>query len=177
MKKNYLILFVCIALSLSVNAQTDNGQPRNIDLIPAPKTNTIVPPSPAPTSEPMLKGNHKFKITFRITNESTDSTATLEVTENGKLIKRITNKGLENSFELELNTKYLFTCTKKGFITKAVLVDTHVPPSNEDDLFGKFKAIVSLKKEDGQTKPYTHPVGYIKYSKVKQDFDFDKDYK
>jgi hypothetical protein len=164
--------FMFLLIAISSKAQTDNGKPKTIDAIPPPKVNKIVPPSVPQEVEPLVNGSYKFNIRFKVTNESTDSTGTLEITKNGKPFKTFTTNGRRNDFLLDINCIYLFTCSKKGFLTKTILVDTHVPYEREYDGFAKFAANVELKKEDGKTKPYTQPVGQIKYNITKQDFDY-----
>ena len=103
--------------------------------------------------------------------------AVITITKNGAPFRVIDpNKG-KYTVDLDLGAEFLFTCTKMGYITKSVVVDTHVPNGREKEEFAKFLVEVELTKQpEDQEVTYSQPVGRIKYTNETQDFDFDKDY-
>lgn len=103
--------------------------------------------------------------------------AVITITKNGAPFKVIDpNKG-KYTVDLDLGAEYLFTSTKMGYVTKSVVVDTHVPNGREKEEFNKFLVEVELTKQPkDQEISYSQPVGRIKYTNESGDFDFDKDY-
>ncbi|HET6226602.1 MAG TPA: hypothetical protein VFF27_10005, partial [Bacteroidia bacterium] len=99
------------------------------------------------------------------------------ITRDGKPYRVIDpNKG-KYKLELELNSDFSFTFTKMGYITKTVLVDTHIPKGREEEYFNEFIADVTLEPQpEDKLITYSQPVGKIKYSNAAGDFDFDNDY-
>ena len=86
------------------------------------------------------------------------------------------NKG-KYKLELELNSDFSFTFTKMGYISKTVLIDTHIPKGREEEYFNEFIADVTLEPQpEDKIITYSQPVGKIKYSNAAGDFDYDNDY-
>lgn len=101
----------------------------------------------------------------------------ITITRDGKPYRVIDpNKG-KYFIDLELGSEFVLSFTKPGYISKAIVIDTHVPNGREKDDFAKFLAEVSLQQQpQDQVVTYTQPVGRIKYSTASNDFDFDHDY-
>jgi hypothetical protein len=79
--------------------------------------------------------------------------------------------------ELDLNSEFIITYTKMGYISKSVVVDTHIPNGREQEEFAGNDITIELNKQpEDQEITYTQPVGKFKYSNDVQDFDYDKDY-
>ena len=101
----------------------------------------------------------------------------ITITKNGAPYRVIDPSKAKYSIDLELGAEYILTFTKPGHITKSVVVDSHVPNGREKEDFGKFSADVGLAMQpEDQEITYSQPVGRIKYSNERGDFDFDKDY-
>ncbi len=101
----------------------------------------------------------------------------ITITKNGSPYRVIDPNGGKYNADLELGAEYLFTCTKMGYISKSVVIDTHVPKDREQEDFAKFTAEIELEKQpEEQEVKYSQPVGRIKYTINEGDFGFDKDY-
>ncbi|MEO6902953.1 MAG: hypothetical protein ABI315_07350 [Bacteroidia bacterium] len=101
----------------------------------------------------------------------------ITVQKNGSAYKVIDPNKEKYDIDLELGATYTLTFTKQNYITKSIIVDTHVPAGREKRDFGKFSAKVELLQQpSGEVVTYSQPVGRIKYSDAVADFDFDKDY-
>jgi hypothetical protein len=119
-----------------------------------------------------------FNIKFTLDIKDGDfKNAVITITKNGAPYRVIDPDKGKYTIALELGGQYLITCTKMGYITKSVAVDTRIPPKREAEPFIKFLSTVELLKqpEDAEVT-YNQPVGRIKYSMETADFDFDKDY-
>jgi hypothetical protein len=120
----------------------------------------------------------KFAVKIKMQVESGSlENALITITKNGKTDRVIDpNKG-KYSVDLDLGAEYALVFTKMGYITKTVMIDTHVPNGREKEEFAKFTATVELAKQpEDEVITYSQPVGRIKYSVPFGDFDFDKDY-
>jgi hypothetical protein len=101
----------------------------------------------------------------------------ITITKNGKTYKVIDPSGSNYEVVLPLDAEYLIVCTKMGYITKSLIMDTNIPSGRETEPFAKFKAVVELAAQPkDEVVSYTQPVGRIQYSVDKHDFDYDKDY-
>lgn len=82
------------------------------------------------------------------------------------------------SLELELNTNYILSFEKDGFVTKKLSFNTRVPADAAANGFTPFEFAVSLFKQyDGvNTVVFNQPVGVIRYDRTMDDFDYDTDY-
>lgn len=101
----------------------------------------------------------------------------ITISKNGSVYRTIDPSKGKYNVELDLGAEFILTFTKPGHITKAVVIDTHVPNGREKEDFAKFTAEVGLEMQpEDQIITYSQPVGKIKYSMVSGDFDYDKDY-
>lgn len=120
----------------------------------------------------------KFNVKIKMQIEGgTLEHALITITKNGKPDRVIDpNKG-KYSVDLDLGAEYALIFTKMGYITKTVIIDTHVPGGREKEEFAKFVSVVELAKQpEDEIITYSQPVGRIKYSGIEGDFDYDKDY-
>ena len=117
-----------------------------------------------------------FKIKFTVDKGKLDN-ALITITRDGAPYRIIDpNKGKYN-INLELGSSFIFVFSKPGYITKSVVVDTHVPNGREKEYFAEFIAEVNLEQQpEDKIITYSQPVGKVKYSKPSGDFDFDNDY-
>ncbi|MCW3083723.1 MAG: hypothetical protein JWP12_1089 [Bacteroidetes bacterium] len=117
-----------------------------------------------------------IKLKFSIDHGGLENSL-ITITRDGKPYRVIDpNKGKYN-IDLELGSEFSFTFTKPGYITKVVIVDTHVPNGREKEEFAKMVSEVSLQPQpEDQIVTYSQPVGKIKYTMARGDFDFDNDY-
>ena len=78
---------------------------------------------------------------------------------------------------LDMNTNYVITASKDGYIAKQVTVDTHVPAGRDTTLFGRFELVFTLNAPPKDTTAtYLHPVAAIKYDNELKDFALDSVY-
>lgn len=82
------------------------------------------------------------------------------------------------TLELDLNSSYVLSFEKNGFVTKKLSFNTNVPPGGATAGFTPFEFVVSLFKQyDGMnTVVFNQPVGMIRYDEKLADFDYDTDY-
>ncbi|HEX8517149.1 MAG TPA: hypothetical protein VF868_13210 [Bacteroidia bacterium] len=103
--------------------------------------------------------------------------ALITITKNGKPDRVIDPSKGKYNIDLDLGAEYTLVFTKMGYVSKTIIIDTHVPNGRENAEFGKFSATVELAKQpEDKVITYTQPVGRIKYSTQLGDFDYDKDY-
>lgn len=124
------------------------------------------------------QNNPVFSVKIKLSVVDGDlKNAVITITKNGAPYRVIDPNGGKYTADLDLGAEFLFTCTKMGYISKSVVVDTHVPKDREQDEFAKFTAEVELEKQpEEQEVKYSQPVGRIKYSMNEGDFGFDRDY-
>lgn len=117
-----------------------------------------------------------LKIKFNVIKGKLDN-ALITITRNGQPYRVIDpNKG-KYVLDLEMNSDFVFTFTKMGYISKSVIVDTHIPKGREEEYFNEFIADVTLEPQpEDKIITYSQPVGKVKYSNAAGDFDFDNDY-
>lgn len=102
--------------------------------------------------------------------------AKVVITKDGKPFRIVDSKS-KYDIDLDLGFEYQMTATKLGYVTKTIIVDTHVPDGRQEDDFNRFEAEIILEPQpEGAEVTYTQAVGRIAYSKQEKDFDFDKDY-
>ena len=112
-------------------------------------------------------------------DKSTLDQSRLIISKDGAPFKR---GGVEKNgkfdFILQFNHVYLFTFSKPGFVTKKILIDTHIPKDKKGKNFNPFEFIVVVfEQNDNQnTYAYSQPVARIHYSEFIDDFDYDTDY-
>jgi hypothetical protein len=64
-----------------------------------------------------------------------------------------------------------------GYISKSLLIDTHIPKGREEEDFVRAEPEIILNKQPDEAEiTYTQPVGKFKYDVYQGDFDYDKDY-
>lgn len=82
------------------------------------------------------------------------------------------------SLELDLNSSYVLSFEKNGFVTKKLSFNTQIPAGAPQSGFTPFEFVVSLFKQyDGMnTVVFNQPVGMIRYDAKLTDFDYDTDY-
>jgi hypothetical protein len=119
---------------------------------------------------------HKFaiKIIMKVENGDLEN-ALITITKNGKADRVIDpNKG-KDFVDLDLDAEYRLVYTKMGYVTKTIIIDTHVPNGREKEKFAKFTATVKLDKQaENKVITYSQPVGSIKYSVAFGDFVYHK---
>lgn len=99
----------------------------------------------------------------------------ITITKKGAPYKVIDPSNGDYDVDLPLGFEYVFTFTKVGYVTKSLIVDTHVPEHREDREFAKQISETQLEKQTGKLEDrYVHFTGKITYSIVKGDFDFGK---
>lgn len=120
------------------------------------------------------KFNMKVKLSIKSGNLDH---AVINITKNGSPYRVIDpNKG-RYTIDLDFGAEYMITCTKMGYITKSLVVDTHIPNGREKEDFSLYTAEVELAPQpEYQEITYNQPVGRIKYSMESGDFDADRDY-
>jgi hypothetical protein len=117
-----------------------------------------------------------LKIKFNIVKGKLDNSL-ISITRDGQPYKVIDPSKGKYKLDLEMGSNFVFTFTKPGYVTKAVIVDTHIPKGREAEYFNEFGADVTLEPQpEDKIITYSQPVGKIKYSNVSGDFDFDNDY-
>lgn len=93
--------------------------------------------------------------------------------------QRTISTGLSKfSLDLDLNTTYVLSFEKDGFVTKKLSFNTKVPGDAAANGFTPFEFAVSMFKQyDGvNTVVFNQPVGLIRYNRTMDDFDYDTDY-
>lgn len=116
--------------------------------------------------------NDKYTINVKLIMPGNDSTGGLiSIKKNGLPYKAIHSEGIEYPVSLDFNENYLIKCSKKGFTTKSVYFDTHVPKGREKERFADFLVKVNLYEEGKgeQTNPEI-PIGGVKYNTETKDF-------
>jgi regulator of protease activity HflC (stomatin/prohibitin superfamily) len=102
--------------------------------------------------------------------------------ESGRDIKEV-RPPRNGKFEFDLNydKDYIITFARKGYISKSVEINTHVPEAvKKDEMLFPFAAYpfqVELNPQaDNKVVVFNQPVGMIKYDPSINDFDYDTDY-
>lgn len=81
------------------------------------------------------------------------------------------------TYALRLQTQYLFSFEKEGYVTKQVLFDTHVPVMYLAMAPFEFPFQVTLElPPTGSTAEYVGPVGFVRFIQEREDFGYDTDY-
>ena len=120
------------------------------------------------------KDPHKFfQIFVTAEPEGEDSTgAHLNISKkDGTPYKTIELKSVRYPVDLDLNEDLLLKFYKKGFETKIVYFNTHVPKGREKEEFARFIVDVGLaKKPKGATAEIVKYPGGVEYDKAAEDF-------
>lgn len=126
----------------------------------------------------MLVTFGKFKVEYGDLQNTS-----ITIYQDGKQIDKTSpDKSGKFEFRIELNHQYQFYFSKPHYVTKIVNFDASVPNdvlSSPDFIpFPDFDFYVTLFESypEVDTMYFKNPVGKIKYSRTKNDFDWDKDY-
>lgn len=114
----------------------------------------------------------KFQVQIIIKIPGDSVGATISITQNAKPFKSIKSDGISYFVSFDLNSKYLITCSKKGYSTKIVTLDTSIPDGREQEEFARFTmTVVLLKKSEDSKRDTSLPVGGVAYIAAEQDFN------
>jgi hypothetical protein len=81
------------------------------------------------------------------------------------------------TYALRLQTQYLFSFEKEGYVTKQVLFDTRVPVEYLAMAPFEFPFQVTLEPPPtGSSAEYVGPVGFVRFMPEREDFGYDTDY-
>jgi hypothetical protein len=96
----------------------------------------------------------------------------------GEKYRTVTTDLNRFSLDLELNSNYVLSFEKQGFVTKKLSFNTAIPSTAAQTAFTPFEFVVSIFKQyDGvNTVVFNQPVGMIRYDRNLADFDYDTDY-
>jgi hypothetical protein len=97
---------------------------------------------------------------------------------NGVKERVITTNLNRINLELALNSSYVLSFEKDGFVAKKLQFDTNVPKDLPAREFTPFEFAVSLFKQydDMNIVVFNQPVGMIRFESSTGDFDYDTDY-
>ncbi len=96
----------------------------------------------------------------------------VKIKKKGGSYKEVKFNGVDRSLDLDMNSYYLIECSKKGFVTKVVYIDTRIPKGRDQEAFAKVTMTIELHKEENNVKVDTSkPVGGFKYIDAVGDFD------
>jgi hypothetical protein len=127
----------------------------------------------------LVEAQSRFTINGRLKIEGSDlSGARVVLYKNGQKERVITTNLGKFSLDLELNTNYLLSFEKPGFVSKKLNFNTTLPADVAPKDFTPFDYAVSLFKQydDLNLVVFDQPVGVIRYEPAMGDFDFDTDY-
>jgi hypothetical protein len=86
------------------------------------------------------------------------------------------NKTGKCQFKLPLNVDYMFKVEKKGYVSKVVNVDTHVPEDKMMNYSFIFDVDLYESIQDLDVSILKQPIAKISYNEYFNDFDYDYDY-
>jgi len=120
----------------------------------------------------------QYSMLFKlIVHDGNNKGTLLNITKNGEQISNSETDGKWDIQLLDFNAHYLFTCTKEGYITKAIEIDTTVPEERMNKRFNKFKCEVNLfPLPKDRILNYYRPVGRLIYNDSYDDFNYDEKY-
>lgn len=124
-------------------------------------------------------GVGKFTVNGRLKIDGGDlAGARVVVYHNGAKEHTITTDLHRFSLELSLNSNYVLSFEKDGFVAKKLQFDTKLPASATAQEHAPFEFAVSLFKQydDVNIVAFNQPVGKIRYEPSVEDFDYDTDY-
>jgi len=125
------------------------------------------------------QGQGKFTVHGRLKIEGGDlSNTRVVVYRNGVKEKTISENLSKLSLDLALNSNYVFSFEKDGFVSKKLQFDTRLPSGAIAREYTPFEFAVSLFKQydDVNIVVFNQPVGMIRYEVSSGDFDYDTDY-
>lgn len=153
MRPSCFFTVLCLIVTFSVTAQSDSASDDFFEVLTIEGVVSDGEVALEGASMELFEGNRKVE--------------TIETKNNGKF-----------KFTLYDNLHYTIQTSKKGYQTKRIAIDTHVP---ED--FGKadkFDFDISMARTDEFTNVeetlLEYPATIIGYSEKKQEFTFDKKY-
>lgn len=126
-----------------------------------------------------LHSGAQFTINGRLKIDGGDiNGARLVVYRNGQKERTVTTNLNKFSMDLQLNSNYILSFEKDGFVSKKLSFNTSVPPEAAATQFTPFDYAVSLFKQydDLNMIVFNQPVGIIRYEPSMGDFDYDTDY-
>ncbi|MEZ4721749.1 MAG: hypothetical protein R2813_07745 [Flavobacteriales bacterium] len=102
----------------------------------------------------------------------------LELWEDNEVIESIeTKKNGKFKFRLENNHIYTIQLSKKGYYTKRISVNTHLPEDVKNRFEFEFDINIDSKKDNQFDESLSeYPSALIAYNKKRKKFYFDKDY-
>ena len=123
-----------------------------------------------------------FKLNVTVNFDTEDNNAKgakVTITKDDKPLAEFKYDTIGYKNDMDMNAKYVFTCAKEGYITKSIVVDTHIPKYKDEKPFKKLSTTIELKKQPkNSTITNLEPVGYIYYNYRTASFMFAKpDYK
>jgi hypothetical protein len=124
-------------------------------------------------------GQDKFTVHGRLKIEGGDlSGARAVVYKNGEKERTITTGLNKFTLDLDLNSNYIISFEKDGYVSKKLSFDTRLPAGVPTTGFAPFTYAVSLFKQydDINIVVFNQPVGMIRYETTTADFDYDTDY-
>lgn len=124
-------------------------------------------------------GQDKFTVHGRLKIEGGDHAgARAVVYKNGEKERTITSGLSKFSLDLDLNSSYIISFEKDGYVSKKLSFDTRLPAGAPSSDFAPFTYAVSLFKQydDINIVVFNQPVGMIRYETGTGDFDYDTDY-
>lgn len=132
----------------------------------------------ASTSMAHTGGEQVLFIDGKIRTEGTSmDLVQVRVERDGQFVRAFSGTSGRMQMLLDLQWTYVLTFEREGCMSKALLFDTHVPFDGLDAAPFNFPFKVTLEVNKlGEEFRYAQPVGYIRYYRDKQDFDYDTNY-
>jgi len=121
----------------------------------------------------------KFTVNGRMKVDGSDMAgARVVVYKNGVKERTLTSGLSKFSLELDLQSSYILSFEKDGFVAKKLSFNTKVPPDAAGNSFTPFDFAVSIFKQydDVNIVVFNQPVGVIRFEPGMGDFDYDTDY-
>ncbi|MBS1652080.1 MAG: hypothetical protein JSU07_08740 [Bacteroidetes bacterium] len=124
-------------------------------------------------------------ITLRVQGEISDdngnlSGTTITITQGGKTFLTVSSDASGRyGFDLPLNSDYLVSVSKDGYVTKRFSISTlGVPPEKQNGKFSTIEASLSLNKkyEGVDYSMLNQPINKYYYDANKDNFTYDKNY-
>lgn len=166
-KEKYIILIAGFSIILTLASIYPVFQ-KNIG-VPPPQNQKQSVAQDTPKVDRIIK----FPIFIKQSVPGGDSTGgIINITENGKPYLTINSEAIKYPVALDFNANYLIECSKKGYGTKVVAFDTHIPKGRENEEFANFFVEVELfKSASGKTTNSTKPIGGVRFDSLLDDFD------
>ncbi|MDP4687252.1 MAG: hypothetical protein NWS53_10155 [Salibacteraceae bacterium] len=122
------------------------------------------------SSEFLITG--KFKV-----DGGSNSDAKIVLEKNGQRVKTIEGTS-RFDIGLDFDAVYVVSFEKKGYVSKRLRFDTHVPAARKGTGFYPFEFTIEIfeQYDDVNVVVFNQPVGQIAYSDLIDEFDYDTDY-